>query len=245
MPPGSRRPAWRSCGATSPTRARWPRRRAGASSCTTSRSRRATPGPRSSTPSTSRPPGTSCGPPGGPGRASCTAARTGVYGRLEPPARRRGPPHAPGPALPGEQAPGARRSSAASRASRGRPSVIARLSSVYGPGSRRGLEVYRDALGGTLLHHRPVDAARRPRLRRRHRRWAAPCGELRDARAPVYNLAGGAPRPLLRRLRGHRRGRRDAPAPAPTAGACPSGRWPQRSGPRGSAPRSTRRSCTA
>ena len=74
--------------------------------------------------------------------------------------------------------------------------VIARLSSVYGPGSRRGLKVYRDALGGTLFTIGPstqlddlvfvddiVDGLRR-------------CGELRDARAPVYNLAGGAPRPL-------------------------------------------------
>jgi nucleoside-diphosphate-sugar epimerase len=74
--------------------------------------------------------------------------------------------------------------------------VIARLSSVYGPGSMRALRTYRDALGGTLFTIGPstqlddlvfvddiVDGLRR-------------CGELHDARAPIYNLAGGAPRPL-------------------------------------------------
>jgi nucleoside-diphosphate-sugar epimerase len=77
----------------------------------------------------------------------------------------------------------------------GASAVIARLSSVYGPGSLRGLRAYRDVVGRRLFTvgramqlddlvyvDDVVDGLRR-------------CAERREAVPAIYNLAGGAPCP--------------------------------------------------
>ena len=141
----------------------------------------------------------------GPGHVVRAAARagasvvhcstTGVYGPLDRlPADEAHPtrPHRPYPAskLRGE------RLVAGLAHEGGVRVVIARLSSVYGPGSQRGLRPYRDTFRRRFYTIGPatqvddlvyVDDVVAGLLR---------CPEVADPEAPVYNLAGGAPRPL-------------------------------------------------